>query len=117
LWDSVIEEVLGKEENNKKTMTGVKIRNVKTNAVTDVKADGLFIAIGHVPNTSVFKGKIDVDEKGYIKTKAGSTATNVPGVFAAGDVTDAVYRQAITAAGSGCMAAIDAERWLEANHD
>jgi thioredoxin reductase (NADPH) len=116
LWDSAIEDVLGKEENNKKVMTGVKIRNVKTNTITEMKADGLFIAIGHEPNTQVFKGKIDVDEKGYIKTKPGSTATNVPGVFAAGDVTDAVYRQAITAAGSGCMAAIDAERWLEANH-
>jgi thioredoxin reductase (NADPH) len=116
LWDSVIEDVLGKEEGNKKSMTGVKIRNVKTGTITEMKVDGLFIAIGHEPNTQVFKGKIDVDEKGYIKTKPGSTATNIAGVFAAGDVTDAVYRQAITAAGSGCMAAIDAERWLEANH-
>ncbi|MFI5252285.1 MAG: thioredoxin-disulfide reductase [Bacteroidota bacterium] len=113
IWDSAVEEVLGKEENNKKIMTGVKIRNLKTKALTELKADGLFIAIGHEPNTAVFMGKIDVDEKGYIKTKPGSTATNIHGIFAAGDVTDAVYRQAITAAGSGCMAAIDAERWIE----
>ena len=116
VWDSAIEEVLGREEGQKKIMTGVKIRNLKTNAISEMKADGLFIAIGHEPNTQVFKGKIDLDDKGYIKTKPGSTATNIPGVFAAGDVTDAVYRQAVTAAGTGCMAAIDAERWIEANH-
>ena len=116
IWDSAVEEVLGKEENQKKIMTGVKIRNLTTNEVTELKADGLFLAIGHEPNTQIFRGKIDTDEKGYIITKPGSTATNIPGVFAAGDVADSVYRQAVTAAGTGCMAAIDAERWLESQH-
>jgi thioredoxin reductase (NADPH) len=116
VWDSAVEEVLGKEEHHKRIMTGVKLRNLKTNALTEMKADGLFIAIGHEPNTKIFKGKLELNPVGYIITKHGSTATNVPGVFAAGDVADAVYRQAVTAAGTGCMAAIDAERFLEANH-
>lgn len=113
LWDSVIENVLGSEEGFKRSMTGVKVRNLKTNQVTEMNAGGLFIAIGHEPNTAVFRGKIDLDEKGYIKTEPGATRTSIPGVFAAGDVADAVYRQAITAAGTGCMAAIDAERFLD----
>ena len=113
VWNSAIEEVLGREENGRKSMTGVKLRNLKTGEVSELRTDGLFIAIGHEPNTGVFKGKIDMDQRGYIRTKPGSTATNVPGVFAAGDVADPTYRQAITAAGMGCMAAIDAERFLE----
>lgn len=113
LWDSVVEEVLGKEEAGRKSMTGLKIKNVKTGAITEMKAEGLFIAIGHEPNTSIFKGQIDMYETGYIKLIGTGTATNVAGVFAAGDVADSVYRQAVTAAGSGCAAAIDVERYLE----
>jgi len=113
LFDSAVEEVLGLEDGMKRSMTGAKIRNLKTNQITEVTATGLFIAIGHEPNTQIFKGKIDLDEKGYLLTQPGTSRTNIPGVFAAGDVADAVYRQAITAAGTGCMAAIDAERFLE----
>jgi len=113
IWDSVVSEVIGKEEGGKKTITGVKLKNVKTNEVTDFKCDGLFLAIGHQPNTKMFTGKLDMDSVGYLKVKPGSTKTNVPGVFASGDVADPVYRQAVTAAGTGCMAAIDAERFLE----
>lgn len=113
LWDSVVDEVLGKEESGRKSMTGLKIKNVKTNAVTEMKAEGLFIAIGHEPNTTIFKGQIEMYETGYIKLEGKGTATNVAGVFAAGDVADSVYRQAVTAAGSGCAAAIDVERYLE----
>jgi thioredoxin reductase (NADPH) len=116
LWDTVVDEVLGKEEAGRKSMTGLKIKNVKTNAVTEMKADGLFIAIGHEPNTSIFKGQIDMYETGYIKLVGKGTATSIPGVFAAGDVADSVYRQAVTAAGSGCAAAIDVERYLESLH-
>ncbi|MDI6804227.1 MAG: thioredoxin-disulfide reductase [Bacteroidota bacterium] len=116
LWDSVVEEVLGKEEAGRKAMTGLKIKNVKTGAITEMKAVGLFIAIGHEPNTSIFKGQIDMYETGYIKLIGKGTATNIPGVFAAGDVADSVYRQAVTAAGSGCAAAIDVERYLEGLH-
>ena len=112
VWDSVVDEVVGVTENGHKKLTGLKLKNVKTGAVTDFPAHGLFMAIGHQPNTSLFKGKIDMDDVGYIKTKPHSTETNIPGVFAAGDVADPKYRQAITAAGSGCMAAIDAERFL-----
>jgi thioredoxin reductase (NADPH) len=115
-WNSVVEEVLGTVENEKKKMTGLKLKNVKTGEVKEVKADGLFLAIGHKPNTDLFKGILDMQENGYLKVQAGSTRTNIEGVFAAGDVADHYYRQAITAAGSGCMAAIDAERWL-AEHD
>ncbi|HTK81561.1 MAG TPA: thioredoxin-disulfide reductase [Bacteroidota bacterium] len=113
LWDTVVDEVLGKEENGKRVMTGLKLRNVKTNSLSEFKTDGLFLGIGHQPNTRIFEGQIDLDPNGYIIAKNRSTATNVPGVFAAGDVADSVYRQAVTAAGSGCMAAIDAERYLE----
>ncbi len=115
IWDSVVDEVLGEHNNGKKTVTGLKLKNVKTGATTNVKADGLFMAIGHQPNTKIFKGILDMDEKEYLKVQAGSTKTNVLGVFAAGDVADSYYRQAVTAAGTGCMAAIDTERFLEAN--
>jgi len=114
LTNKVITEVLGKEEGGKKSMTGVMLKDTKNGSVTEFKADGLFIGIGHQPNTSLFKGVLDMDETGYLITKPGSTYTNVEGVFAAGDVADKTYRQAVTAAGTGCMAALDAERWLEA---
>ncbi len=110
IWNSEVIEVLG----DGKSMTGLKIKNVQNGEVISKNLQGLFLAIGHKPNTDLFKGVITLDETGYIKTRPGSTYTNVEGVFAAGDVQDHVYRQAITAAGTGCMAAIDAERWLEA---
>ncbi len=109
IWDSEIAEV---KDVNKKEVTGIVVRNLKTGSLKEMPLDGVFIAIGHTPNTSLFKGQLELDPTGYIITHAG-TRTSVPGVFAAGDVQDHVYRQAITAAGSGCMAAIDAERYLE----
>ncbi len=112
--NKVIKEVLGKEENGKKTLTGVMLEDTKDHSTEEFKADGLFIAIGHIPNTNIFKGQLEMDELGYLNVKPGSTHTNIEGVFAAGDVADSKYRQAVTAAGTGCMAAIDAERWLEA---
>jgi thioredoxin reductase (NADPH) len=120
IWDSVVEEVLGKNEGGRKSVTGLRLRNVKTGAVTDYKCDGLFLAIGHQPNTKLFEGKLDMDPVGYLITKPHSTATNIPGVFACGDVADPTYRQAVSAAGTGCMAAIDAERFLshqDVGHD
>jgi thioredoxin reductase (NADPH) len=103
----VVDEVIGGS-----TLEAVRIRNVETGETRDLEADGLFVAIGHDPNTSLFVGLLDMDENGYLIQQPGSTATNMPGVFAAGDVADHVYRQAVTAAGSGCEAALDAERWL-----
>jgi len=109
VWDSVVEDILGVEAGH---VTGVRIRNVKSGAVTDLPCAGVFVAIGHTPNTKIFEGKLQLDEKGYIVLK-DRTSTSVKGVFAAGDVADPFYRQAITAAGMGCMAAIDVERFLE----
>ncbi|MFL5344115.1 MAG: thioredoxin-disulfide reductase [Hyalangium sp.] len=108
MWNSVVDEVLG----NEKGMTGAVVRNMKTNDTQLLKATGLFVAIGHVPNTQLFQGVLETHQNGYLKTEPGSTRTNIAGVFACGDVQDSVYRQAITAAGTGCMAAIEAERWL-----
>jgi len=110
VWDSVLEEVLGSEK--PKGVTGIKIKNVKTNKTTQLNVHGLFIAIGHDPATSLFKGQLDMDKDGYLITKPDSTQTNKPGVFAAGDVKDKVFRQAVTAAGMGCMSALEAEKFL-----
>jgi len=110
IWDSVLEEVLGNEK--PKGVTGIKIKNVKTNKTTQLNIHGLFIAIGHDPATSLFKGQLDMDKEGYLITKPDSTQTNKPGVFAAGDVKDKVFRQAVTAAGMGCMSALEAEKFL-----
>lgn len=109
IYDSIIEEILGEEK-----VTGVKLRNLKSNTISELPLAAVFLAIGHIPNTDPFKGKLDMDENGYLLTKPHSTYTNVPGVFACGDCQDHVFRQAITAAGTGCMAAIEAERYLEA---
>jgi len=110
LWNTEIEEILGTQEEG---VTGVRLRDVKTGETRNFDCEGVFIAIGHKPNTDLFKGQIEINEVGYIKTSGHSTATTIPGVFAAGDVQDSVYRQAVTAAGTGCMAAIDAERFLD----
>ena len=115
IWNSEVAEVLG---NDTGKATGVKLRDTKTGAVTEMPIDGVFVAIGHKPNTEFLAGQLPLDPKGYVIVKPGTSNTSIEGVFAAGDVHDAVYRQAVTAAGSGCMAAIDAERWLEAQaHD
>ena len=113
VWDSAVDEVIGKE--GPLGVTGVRLKNVKTGATQEVKTDGLFVAIGHTPNTELFKDLLDMDENGYLVTAADSTQTNIPGVFAAGDVQDHVYRQAVTAAGTGCMAALEADRFLAAH--
>lgn len=108
VWNADVEEVLGDQ-----VVTGIRYKDLKTNQSHELKVDGFFLAIGHVPNTQVFRGLLQMDSGGYLITQPGSSKTNVEGVFAAGDVADHVYRQAVTAAGTGCMAAIDAERYLE----
>lgn len=110
IWDSVVEEVMGLD--NPKRVTAVKLKNIQTGVISPIPTDGLFIAIGHKPATEIFVGKLAMDEEGYLRTKADSTATAIPGVFAAGDVKDKVFRQAVTAAGMGCMAALEADRYL-----
>ena len=110
IWDSAIEEVIGDGE--PKNVTGIKIKNLKTNTIEEMKVDGLFIAIGHDPATALFKEQLDMDKEGYLLTKPDSTETNIPGVYAAGDVKDKTFRQAVTAAGMGCMAALEAEKFL-----
>jgi len=112
VWDHVVEEILG--DGNPAAVSGARIKNVKSGDVSDLVVDGVFIAIGHTPVTDLFKGQLDLDNEGYIRTDGDSTATSVAGVFAAGDVQDKVYRQAVTAAGTGCMAALEAERYLAA---
>lgn len=110
IWDSVVENILS--GGTPEAVTGLALKNVKTNTQATIDVDGVFIAIGHTPNTSLFKGQIELDSEGYIITRPGTPKTSIPGIFAAGDVQDKTYRQAITAAGSGCMAALDAERYL-----
>ena len=109
-WNTVVEEVLGTD-----LVTGLKLKNLETGEASELPLQGLFVAIGHKPATGIFEGQLDLDPAGYVKVAPGSTRTSVDGVFAAGDVADAIYRQAVTAAGTGCMAAIDAERWLAVN--
>lgn len=113
VWDHAVDEVLG-EKTPAPIVTGARLRNVKTGATREIATDGFFVAIGHSPNTELFKGKLDMDGEGYLITKPGSTATNIEGVYAAGDVQDKIFRQAVTAAGTGCMAALEAEKWLAA---
>ena len=110
IWDSVLEEVIGNKD--PKGVTGIKIKNIKKNEFSEIKVHGLFIAIGHDPATSLFKGQLNMDNEGYLITKPDSTVTNIPGVFAAGDVKDKIFRQAVTAAGMGCMSALEAEKFL-----
>ncbi len=115
LWNSVVEEILGKNSDGKKTVTGLKVRNVLTGEHSTFRTDGLFMGIGHQPNTQIFADWLPLAPHGYISVKPGTTQTSVPGVFAAGDVADSVFRQAVTAAGTGCMAAIEVEHFLEAH--
>lgn len=113
IWDTTVVDVDGEQKNGHSVLTKVKLKNLKTGALTEKPFTGLFFAIGHIPNTKIFEGQLEMDEQGYIITQPKSTKTNVPGVFASGDAQDNYYRQAVTAAGTGCMAAIDAERFLE----
>lgn len=113
ITNAVVKEVLGKEEDGKKFVVGAILKNTKDGSTWKIPTDGIFMGIGHQPNTSLFKGILDMDETGYLIVRPGTTKTNIEGIFAAGDVADKTYRQAITAAGSGCMAAIDAQHWLE----
>jgi thioredoxin reductase (NADPH) len=118
IWDSAVNEILGHED--PKSVTGVRLKNTKTGKTSEISADGVFIAIGHAPATELFKGQLEMTHSGYLKSKPDSTATSIPGVYAAGDVKDEVYRQAVTAAAMGCMAALEAERYfatLEIEHD
>ncbi len=117
MLNTVIDEILGVDENGRKMVTSARLKNTKDGSTEVVPVDGIFMAIGHKPNTELFKGQLDMDETGYLIVKPGSTYTNIEGVFAAGDVADKTYRQAITAAGTGAMAAIDAERWLESKQE
>jgi thioredoxin reductase (NADPH) len=117
VWDSVVEEIVGETDEGKKSVTGVRLKNVQSGQITTLKTDGVFMGIGHKPNTDLFNDQLQMDDHGYLVTEGGSTRSNVPGVFVAGDVADSVYRQAVSAAGTGCMAAIDAERWLESQED
>ena len=107
IWNTIVTDVLGENQ-----VQGLKLKNINSGEASELSVDGFFVAIGHKPNTEIFQGWLELDPQGYIKTKSGSTCTNIPGVFASGDAQDHVYRQAVTAAGTGCMAAIDAERWL-----
>jgi len=113
IWNSAVDEILGQSDPVRK-VTGIRLRDATSGGKREMAIDGVFVAIGHKPNSDLFRGVLDMNEVGYLKVATGSTKTNIPGVFAAGDVADAVYRQAVTAAGTGCMAAIDAERFLEA---
>jgi thioredoxin reductase (NADPH) len=113
MWNTEVTEIVG----DIKGMTGLNLRDTVSGAAKELTVTGLFIAIGHHPNTKIFQEQLKMDETGYLVTKPGTTYTNIEGVFASGDVQDPHYRQAITAAGTGCMAAIDAERWLEATHE
>jgi len=115
IWDSALEEVLGTE--NPLGVTGARIKNLKTGKTSDIDVHGIFVAIGHSPNTGIFKGKMDMDAEGYLKTIPGTATTTIPGVYAAGDVQDKVYRQAVTAAGTGCMAALEAAKFLAEHED
>ncbi len=114
VWDSAVDEITG--SSTPKTVKGIKLRNVKTGVVTERAVDGIFVAIGHAPATELFKGQLETTTSGYLITAPDSTATSIPGVYAAGDVKDEIYRQAVTAAGMGCMAALEAEKWLAGQH-
>ena len=114
IWDSVLDEVIGKTDGPMPEVTGIKVRDVMTDDVAELALSGVFVAIGHTPNTGLFKGQLDMDTEGYLITNADSTGTKIPGIFAAGDVQDNKFRQAVTAAGTGCMAALEAEKYLAA---